>query len=775
KESCLKAYENQEYPFEELVENVDVNRDMSRNPLFDVMLTLQNNEEADVQEIDVNISNAVSTNTISKIDLDFNIDEYDKVFVICLDYCTDLFSKETVQRMLDNYLELLRSITTAPELTINNLEMITAEERNIVLNQFNDTYIDYPRDKTVINLLEEKAVSIPDRIALKFKDQQLTFKELNERANQLGNLLRDKGIGAEDYVVLISDRSIEMLVSIYGIMKSGGAYVPLSTTTPKERIEYIIQDCSAKAVVLNTTDAEFDTDIPIIHLDDNEYLSAVIENPSQIIDVNNAAYMIYTSGTTGKPKGVVIEHRGLLNLLKSYEDIYNMTEDDIVLQFASYCFDQSVWDIFSMVWNGNAVCVLPEDTVRNPEKLAEYIANQNVTLTSLTPAYINILNPNDFPSLRLLDSSGEAGNLETLKKWCEAGKRVINTYGPTEVTVNTSSYEVTANSDKLPIGKPIYNTQTYIVNPEYKLCGIGVCGELCIAGDGVARCYFNSPELTAEKFVDNPFGNGKLYRSGDLARWLPDGNIEYLGRIDEQVKIRGFRIELGEIESRIREIEEVSDCAVIVRADKGGDKALYAYFISDIQLEIAEIRDKLGKSLPEYMIPAYMMQIDEIPVTTNGKLNKRALPEIESKITKEYLAPRTEAEKVICEVFGEILGVETVGINDGFFELGGHSLRATRLVNSIEERLGVKIALKDVFSHTTPEQLAKIVDSSTGEEYLSIPKAEEKEYYPMSSAQKRTFLIQQMEPEAVTYNMPQSMKLEGEVYPEKLKSALQEM
>ncbi|MBP5580948.1 MAG: AMP-binding protein, partial [Ruminococcus sp.] len=329
------------------------------------------------------------------------------------------------------------------------------------------------------------------------------------------------------------------------------------------------------------------------------------------------------------------------------------------------------------------------------------------------------------------------------------------------------------SGDTVFIGKPIANAQAYILSGDV-LCGIGVPGELCIAGDGLARGYLNRPELTAEKFVKNPFGEGRMYRSGDLARWLPDGNIEYLGRIDEQVKIRGFRIELGEIESRIREIENIKDCAVIARADSSGDKAIYAYYTSDEEVSVSEIRDTLSASLPEYMVPAYMMQIESIPVTRNGKLDKRALPEIEAKAAREYVAPRNEIEEKICAIFSEILNVEQVGVKDGFFELGGHSLRATRLVNRIEAETGTRIALKDVFSHPTVEQLA-VLAGAASEEYIPIPRAEEKEYYPMSSAQKRTYLIQQMQPEAVTYNMPQNMKLTGEVYPEKIKSALQEM
>jgi amino acid adenylation domain-containing protein len=348
--------------------------------------------------------------------------------------------------------------------------------------------------------------------------------------------------------------------------------------------------------------------------------------------------------------------------------------------------------------------------------------------------------------------------------------RLTNGYGPTENTTFTTTYRIEKESDNIPIGRPISGTKVYIQNGT-NLCGIGIPGELCIAGDGVARGYLNRPELTAEKFIDNPFGEGKLYRSGDLARWLPDGNIEYLGRIDEQVKIRGFRIELGEIESSIRNIEKVKDCAVIAREDKNGEKAIYAYIVSEEEISVTEIRDTLGLTLPEYMIPSYMTQIEKIPVTRNGKLDKRALPEIEGRSEREYIAPRNKEEEAVCAAFSEILGVEKVGVKDNFFELGGHSLRATRLINQIEEKTGTRLPLREVFSHPTPEGLAACLTG--GETYIPIPKAEQRDSYPMSSTQKRTYLVTQMDPAGLSYNMPTALKLTGNMDIQKIQESFQ--
>ncbi|MEE1281872.1 MAG: amino acid adenylation domain-containing protein, partial [Acutalibacteraceae bacterium] len=791
--SCLKAYENQEYPFEELVENVDVNRDMSRSPLFDVMLVMQNNEETNGELSNIEMSDASSNSNIAKFDLDFTVLESDKKFAITLDYCTDLYKKETAEKLLKHYELLLKNLILSTDSKIKEFEMITAEEKDLIFS-FNATEKSYPSEKTVVEMFEEQVEKTPENTAVIFEGKSITYKELNERANVIAHKLRAVGVKPDDLVAIIAERSIEMIIGIYGIIKAGGAYVPIDPTYPKERVEYITKDCSTKAVLVYSSENDIDVSelqesVTVINLaDESSYIDGNAENPERVNTPNDLIYCIYTSGTTGQPKGVMNRHTGLINRIMWMHDRYPLSETGKILQKTTYTFDVSVWEIIWWSLVGASVVMLVPGGEKDPEIISRTIIDNEITTLHFVPSMLNMFlayledNQNiadEMVSIEHIFASGEALPKETVHKMYEIlGKHknllLSNFYGPTEASIDVTYFDCSADDKIVPIGKPIYNTGIYILDG-LKLCGVGVPGELCIAGTGLARGYLNKPELTAEKFIDNPYAEGKLYRSGDLARWMPDGNIEYLGRIDEQVKIRGFRIELGEIESRIKKIEEIKDSAVIVRSDKGGDKAIYAYYTSDVEVNAIDIRKKLSENLPEYMVPSYMMQIEAIPVTKNGKLDKRALPEIESRTTREYVAPRTESEKVICEIFGEILAVEKVGINDGFFELGGHSLRATRLVNNIEARLGVKIALKDVFSHTTPEQLARIADGSTGEEYVPIPKAEEKEYYPMSSAQKRTYLIQQMDPDAITYNMPQSMKLEGEVYPEKLKSALQKM
>ncbi|MCQ2515112.1 MAG: amino acid adenylation domain-containing protein, partial [Ruminococcus sp.] len=741
-----------------------------------------------------NFTSTLSVEESNNVASDINFESiksatgYDITFTItnnngCIDfnalYNAMKYDDYEITLLLNRIIKICEEICINPYIKISELKFITDSEKSKIISEFNNTATDYPKNKTVVEIFEEQVEKNPDRTAVIFEEKHLTYKELNEKANALAYKLINTGVKPDDFVAVISERCIETIVSICAILKAGGAYVPIDPTYPENRIRFILEDCCPKAVINCVEDnLSVDTSIPIVKYTNCTDFESEINNPENNCTSENLVYCIYTSGTTGNPKGSLIENRSVIRLVKN-NNYVELNDNTVILQTGSISFDASTFEIWGSLLNGGVLVLARQEAITDRTQIISIIEKQKINTLWLTSTLFNQMISEDktmFNSLKYLMIGGEKLSDDHVRMFKNSNKNttLINGYGPTENTTFTTTYKIPDDFEEIPIGKPISNTEVYILQG-MQMCGIGVPGELCISGAGLARGYLNRPELTAEKFIDNPFGEGKLYRSGDLARWIPDGNIEYLGRVDEQVKIRGFRIELGEIESKIREIKGVKDSAVIAKIDKGGDKAIFAYYTSEEKVNSADIRQKLSKSLPEYMIPSYIMQIERIPLTTNGKLNKRALPDIEAKTTKEYVAPRTEKEKVICEIFGEILGVEKVGINDGFFELGGHSLRATRLVNSIEAKLGVKIALKDVFTNTTPEQLAKLAENSTGDEYTPIPKAEEKEYYPMSSAQKRTYLIQQMEPDAVTYNMPQSMKLEGEVYPDKLKSALQEM
>ncbi|MBQ1468878.1 MAG: amino acid adenylation domain-containing protein, partial [Solobacterium sp.] len=691
-------------------------------------------------------------------------------------------------RILKSHLEtIVKQMAEDSSAKICDMTVMYEKERDVILHGFNDTNAAYPSDKTIVEMFEEQVEKTPDNIAVVYEDTSLTYAELNAKANQLAHILREKhGVKPDDFVAIVAERSLEMIVGIYGIIKAGGAYVPVDPTYPEDRVAYMLEDAAPKAVL--TYHGTVNTDIPVIDLSDSSVFNGSTENLPRVNQPEDIVYCIYTSGTTGKPKGVPNRNRGLINRITWMHGRYPLEETDTILQKTTFTFDVSVWEIIWWSLVGAKVIMLKPGSEKSPEDIRNAIGKYGVTHMHFVPSMLNMFlldlefngGAEKLTSLKYVFASGEALSTDHLKSFNNLIRsknpttRLINFYGPTEASIDVTYFDCEYDYTILPIGKPINNTQIHIVQGD-TLCGIGIPGELCIAGDGLARGYLNRPELTAEKFVKNPYGEGRMYHTGDLARWMPDGNIDYLGRIDDQVKIRGFRIELGEIESRIREIDKVKDCAVIARPDVSGEKAIFAYYVSDEEIRITTIREELAKSVPDYMVPAYMMQIDSIPVTKNGKLDRRALPEIEAGTGEEYVAPRNETEEIICRLFSEILNVEKVSVKDSFFALGGHSLRATRLVNRIEAETGVRIALKTVFSYPTPAKLAEQITGSPVEEYIPIPIAEEKEYYPMSSAQKRTFLICQMDPDGILYNMPQSLHLTGEVRPEAMKEAIQKL
>ncbi|WP_250944740.1 non-ribosomal peptide synthetase [Clostridium felsineum] len=770
KESCIKAYENQEYPFEELIEELDIRRDMSRNPLFDVMLVFKNNEEIDYSLNDIRIEYANEKSKIAKLDLTFNIYEFNGKFEIGLEYCTDLFKEESAERILTHYIRILEQITENVERKIREIDAVTEEERTLILKTFNDTKTDYLKDKTVVDLFEEQVEKTPDNTALIFEDKQLTYAQLNRKVNQVAIKLRELGVKPDDFVAIMAERSIEMIVGIYGIIKAGGAYVPIDPNYPRDRIKYMIEECAPKVILVYR--AEVKTKIPVINLEEKAVWEGETANLEKVNKPNDLAYCIYTSGTTGKPKGVMVEHKGIINMKSYYENKVAISKEDKILQFANIVFSASVPEMTMAILIGGSLVIVPDSIRLDEQKVQEYAQRNKVTVATLPPNYY--MQMNDFQP-RIIIIAGSESNGKLIEK--TVNSKYINSYGLTENTVCATHWEYKNGEEipkKIPIGKPISNVQIYILNNN-SMCGIGMPGELCIVGAGVARGYLNGPELTAEKFVDNPYGEGKLYRTGDLARWLPDGNIEYLGRIDEQVKIRGFRIELGEIESVLRKIDKVKDTVAIVREDEDKEKSISAYIVSDEEITVSEIRKELEKTLPDYMIPTYMMQIENIPVTRNGKLDKKALPKIKAKSEKEYIASRNDIEEKIVAIFKEILGVEKVGIKDDFFELGGHSLRATRVINRVEVATGVCLSVKNIFENPTVERLSRLVSLEKGEKYKTIPKTEKKDYYMMSSAQKRIYLIQQMGDQGTVYNMPQSLRLRGKVNLEAIKNAMQEL
>ncbi len=788
KQTCLNAYENQEYPFEELVEAVTVRRDTSRNPLFDVLMAMQNNEKSFESDPEEDNSGKAQNEVYTAqgdavVDLAFNISAENNTYVINMQYCTDLFKPETAQNMIGHYVQVLKVVASDICVKLENISLASQQERDVILNEFNNTYSDYPRDKTLLDLIEAQVAEHPERVAIVCEDESLSYAQMNDISNAIAHRLISEGVKAGDRVALSLDKGLKLPAVVIGVLKTGAAYTPIDSTLPAERIRAMLSDIAPVCILTADGCGYEDYDFKNININDESIYAERYENPNVGVKPENDAYIMYTSGTTGVPKGIIISHKAIMADINNMVRTYGVNENTVHLQHGAYTFDLFVEEVYPTLCMGGHIAVMSKEILLNIPWAHKYIRDNNVTIVHMTPMLLSEFNKYEWSSsVKTFIVGGEKVKVKHIAPLLDRECSIFQDYGPTENTVIASVYRVKSEHEKLvldenwdiPIGHPKFNTNVYIMDGD-NLCGIGVPGEICIAGDSLAKGYLNLPELTAEKFVDNPFGEGKMYRSGDLARWLPDGNLEFIGRIDEQVKIRGIRIELGEIESKLREIDGILDCAVVAKDDKKGEKAIFAYFIGSREINVSQLRSILSGVLPDYMVPAYMMQIDVLPQNRNGKLDVRALPEIEAKAYNAYVQPRNAAEEILCNIFSEVLNVEKVGVKDGFFELGGHSLRATRLINAVEEQTGIKLALKDIFIHTTPEELAAIVESQTGGLYESIPRAEEKEYYPMSSTQKRTYLIWQLEPMSTAYNMPFSMKMTGEVYPDKLREALQGM
>ncbi len=769
KEACLLAYEHQEYPFEELVEAVEVKRDLSRNPLFDVMLVMQNTEQAAPNLGGARAEVIETEDTVSKFDLTFNIvqSEAKKCYSIALEYCTDLFRGESAELMAQRLVTLLGSILDHPEQKLCELSMLTDSERRTVVYDFNNTAVEYSRDKTVVDLFEQQADTTPDAVAVEGCDRSLTYSELNRSANAIACRLIADGVKAGDVVAVHMSRSRWLMPSILGALKAGATYLPIATDLPQARVSYIINDSSAVCVLCDQENEALCEGINARFVNVRSITEQVEYNPRVSTSPTDGSYIIYTSGSTGTPKGTVLTQSGLYNFCKNNTEIIGSikrNQNPIMLSTTTISFDIFVTESLMSICNGITMVLATEDEQVSQRDVAALAERARCTALQTTPSKMRMYmeDRSNCGYLRAIETiilGGEvfpASLYTELRKYTDA--EIFNIYGPSEATVWITTKRV--EDERVNIGKPIANTQIYILSGE-RLCGIGVPGELCVAGDCLGKGYLNRPELTAEKFIYNPFGEGKLYRTGDLARLLPNGDIEYMGRIDQQVKIRGLRIELGEIESRIRQLADVRDCAVIAKDDAAGEKAIYAYIVSDQSMAPSTVREALRKTLPEYMIPAYMAQIDAVPVTRNGKLDRKALPDIEGASGSEYVAPATEAERLICEIFAGILGCERVGANDGFFELGGHSLSATRLINRIEAETGHRITLRQVFAGSTPHELAALVGAGDEESYEHIPLAQKRDRYPMSDAQKNVYIIQTMQPDSTAYNMPYAVELDS--------------
>lgn len=716
---ALDAYSHQDLPFEKLVEELQPDRSLSHTPLFQVMFALQNFPMPNLEVAGLNLQvQEVDTGT-AKFDLTLFVEDRGRELVATFEYNTDLFKTAIITRMLGHFQTLLSGIVANPNQRLSDLPLLTEVERNQLLIEWNQTRTDSSHNLCIHQLLEEQVERTPDAVAVIFGNQQLTYRELNQRANQLAHYLQKIGVKPEVFVGICVERSIEMLVGLLGILKAGGAYVPLDSTYPKERLAFMLED--ARSPVLLTQQRLLEI-IPshsgkVVCLDTNwqEIGKEISENSVSNVCADNLAYVIYTSGSTGKPKGTLIHHRGLVNYLTWCTKAYSVEQGEGSPVHSSISFDMTITGLFSPLLVGLKVELLPED--KGIENLATVVRNKsNFSLIKITPAQLELLSHQLLPQeaagkTRAFIIGGENLLAESIAFWQENAPdtMLINEYGPTETVVGCCIYQAKdKQSGAVPIGRAIANTQLYILDRYLHPVPVGIAGELYIGGAGVARGYLHRPDLTAERFIPNPFLAGeRLYKTGDLARYRADGIIEYLGRIDHQVKIRGFRIELAEIEAVLSQHPKVRECAILAKCDR---LIAYAVLHPGETLTVSELRNYLAEKLPEYMVPSALVTLDEMPLTVNGKVERQALPAPESlrpELEVAYVAPQTELEQIIATIWQEVLHLEKVGIYDNFFDLGGHSLLIVQVHSRLQARLERNISMVEMFKYPTIELLAK--------------------------------------------------------------------
>lgn len=717
-QATQEVYQHADVTLDMLIEELKPETDLSRHPLIQVEFTFN-------QEARKRVNNSEGSQKV-EFDLVFYFWEVTEGIEGEIVYNSDLFEAATIIRMVGHYQTLLTSAVANPQQSVAKLSMLTVAEQHQLLVEWNNTQADYPNDKCFHHLFEDQVKLTPEAIAVVFEKQQLTYAELNHRANQLARYLKSLGVKSELLVGICMERSVEMIVGIFGILKAGGAYVPLDPNYPQERLKFMFKDAQVKILVTQKHLQEYlPVDLEHIICIDTDWIKIEQEKPENLVsevEPDSLAYVIYTSGSTGNPKGVMIEHRGLCNTVKAMVD-FGVHRHSRVLQFASLSFDASVVEIAMALTVGATLCIARQNDVIS----GQIFHDQKITVAALPPSLAVILKAQDFPHMKSVISVGEACNANIVANWTNGNRHFFNPYGPAEATCYATMTECFPDDEKITIGRPIINKQVYILDEHLLPVPIGISGELYIGGLGVARGYLNRPELTEEKFIPNPFKalngkcNDRLYKTGDRARFLPDGNIEFLGRFDYQVKIRGFRIELGEIECLLAQHPAVQQNVITVREENFGDRRLVAYIVLNKNLDkepkqtgnlsdqlVSDLRFYLQQKLPEYMIPSTFVLLESLPLTPNGKVDRRALPAPEQSrlgLKFSFVPPRTPDEQQIANIWAQVLKVEQIGIYDNFFELGGYSLLAAKIMDCLHEVFGIELPVSIIFETPTVAEL----------------------------------------------------------------------
>ena len=772
-------FRHQQYPYSDILRYIRDKHNFSGN-LFDVVVSFQN------AKITVPCEYECHTrwlhNGFGEIPLAIHIDDRDDIgrFTLNFDYQTAVFSKEHIKLLFDRIIYIIAQIVSNSDIQVDNIRIIPDEEYNRLIYTFNETDADYPREKSVQEVFAEQVKKTPDKTALVYEGEEFTYRRLDEMSNSLARYLREEsGIKPNDIVPLISARSWHVIVGMLGIMKAGGAYMPIDPTYPKDRIAYMIGEAGSSVAL--TYGYSGSLDIDTVDLGKFDFY----RSPEPIENVNSpddTCYVIFTSGSSGKPKGTLIKHRGLNNFSSKNNVFFKAIFEDCerVLSIGSFTFDISVGEIFQPILNGAGSVIADESSLNSADEMADVITDNEIDLIHITPSRLKYYLTNErfrksLSRVKTILSAGEAfsASMFTEIRKCSKAK-VFNGYGPTEATIGSTFAEI-QNAEDIVIGKPMSNVQIYILNSHGEVCPVGVPGELCISGDGVGKGYLNRPELTAEKFVSDPFREGQtMYKSGDLARWREDGELEYLGRIDTQVKIRGLRIELGEIESVMSAFDGISMSAVADKKDASGRQYLVGYYTSADEIDEKLLREHLSTKLPRYMIPNYFMRLSEIPMTSSGKTDRKSLPEPAfDNSEKERVEPKTQTEAVLVQIWEDILRLDSVSCSDDFFEVGGDSLTAITMLVEIEDKLGIHAEMKHILEHTVLDDLAECLDGLSSKA-LHIPKKNLQKYI-LTPQQKAIYIACSKDPNSLVYNMPMFISLAEGTDTEALKMRITEV
>ena len=784
REVALGAYANQDVPFERLVEEMEPERSLSRTPLFQVMFVLQNEPRVGPELGGLRVSVEEEEVERAKFDITVVVTEAGGRMEVRLQYKTDLYDEETIRRMGEHYERVMRAVVEDAGQRVGEIGILSEEEHRQVVFEWNETREAYPSERSIGELFEEQAKQRGEAIALEYETTEVSYEELNRRANQMARYLAEKGVGPEVRVGICLHRGVEMIVGLLGILKAGGAYVPLDSQYPAERLRFIIEDAGAEVIVTSSRfiDRLPKTTAEVVSIDtEQEEIGRQQEsNPVNKTVGDNLCYVIYTSGSTGRPKGVAVEQRSVVRLVKETSYV-RLSEQEVILQYAPVSFDASTFEIWGALLNGGKLVVMREG-VASLEELGRAVREKRVSTMWLTAGLFHQVveaGVQELRGVKQLLAGGEVVKAGAVKKVLEEveGIEVINGYGPTENTTFTCSWKMRRGEEigsSIPIGRPIGNTRVYVMDEEMQAVGVGVAGELCVAGAGLARGYINQGEKTGEMFVPNPYGEEageRMYRTGDIVRYRKDGAIEYLGRKDRQVKVRGYRIEMGEIESILRQHPAIKEAVVVAQEERSGSTGLVAYTVGERLREAggSELREYLRMRLPDYMLPSAFITLDSFPLTPNGKIDRGRLPEpdvLRWEDASEYVAPLTPTQEVLSVIWCQLLKLDRVSINDNFFDIGGHSLLAMRAVSHIRTTFEIELPLRALFEASSLASLARQIEQERAKARTPIPPIERVQrtgLLPLSFAQQRLWFLDQLEPGSTAYNLPYFMDIEGTV------------